>query len=79
MFAVWLIAGILICGFIVLRQGARTAPFAPKETDRSEPNPLQAVDDWQRRIRLDANPDYTDAMATLRREERRQRPEEGRN
>ena len=76
-----IIAGILVAGLLLLRHAVRTAgpdPTLVREKG-SEAQQLQPVDKWQRNIRFDARPDYTDAIEKLRKEERRQRPEEGRN
>ncbi len=79
MFTYLLIGGVVVCGLLVLRHAVRTAAPAPDEEQRTEAQQLRPVDNWQRGIRLDAHPDYADAVEKLRREERRQRPEEQRN
>lgn len=81
MFLFLVIGGVMVCGLLVLRHAVRTAAPEPPpgNEDPVKTRELQAVNDWQRGIRLDARTDYTDAMEKLRREERRQRPEEQRN
>lgn len=81
MFVTLIIVGVFVCGLLVLRHAVRNAPLEPSPaTERqTEAEQLRAVDTWQSNIRLDASPDYTDAMEKLRKEERRQRPQEQRN
>lgn len=79
MFALLLIGGILVCGLVALRHAVRTAAPDPEAPRPTENRKLVPLDDWQGGIRLDAHPDYADAMKKLQREERRQRPEEQRN
>ena len=82
------IAGLTVCGLLVLRHACRTAPLMPPTSDLPAPpqRKLQAVDRWQGGIRIDVRTDYQpDPAATkrlmekLRQEELRQRPLEGRN
>jgi hypothetical protein len=81
MFLFLFISGVLVCGLLVLRHAVRTAAPEPPpgNEDPTESRQLRAVDDWQCGIRLDTQTDYAGAMEKLRREERRQRPEEQRN
>lgn len=81
MFLSLVIAGVLVCGLLVLRHAVRTAASEPHRgnEDPAKARQLRPVDNWQRGIRLDPRTDYTDALEKLRREERRQRPEEQRN
>lgn len=81
MFTALLIAGLLACGFLVLRQARRNAASdaASIHKNVSATKSLQPVDDWQRNIRLDTDTDYSQAMEKLRQEERRQNPKEQRN
>lgn len=70
------VVGLAVCGFLVLRHARRTV--LPARPDRP-------FDQWQGGIPLEARADHvTDAKARrllekLRQEERRQRPQEGRN
>ncbi len=81
MFLFLVIGGVFVCGLLVLRHAVRTAAPEPPpgNEDPTETRQLRVVDDWQRGIRLDTQTDYAGAMEKLRREERRQRPEEQRN
>lgn len=81
MFTVLLIAGVFVCGLLVLRHAVQTAAPEPPpgNEDPTEAQQMRTVNDWQRGIRLDSLPEYENALEKLRREERRQRPEEGRN
>lgn len=82
------LAGLLVCGLLVLRHACRTAPELrddsglPAPTGRDRP----PIDRWQGGIKVDPRTGYApDPEATerllekLRREELRQRPQEGRN
>ncbi len=72
-FAFLLLVGLAVSGWLVHRHWRRTVPPAVRATP-------PAVDTWQRSIRLDSRTDYTDPLREkLRREEERQRPQEGRN
>jgi len=82
------VAGLTVCGLLILRHACRTAPLLPPTSDLPPPpqRHRQPVDRWQGDIRVDARTDYApDAKATerlmekLRQEELRQRPQEGRN
>lgn len=82
------VAGLTVCGLLVLRHACRTAPLMPPTSDlpAPPPRPLQPVDRWQGGIGVDTRTDcQPDPAATkrlmekLRQEERRQRPLEGRN
>jgi len=81
MFLFLVIGGVFVCGLLVLRHAVRTAEPEPRpgNEDPTETRQLRVVDDWQRGIRLDTQTDYSNALEKLRREERRQRPEEQRN
>lgn len=84
MFACILIIGLAVAGYLVHRHHRRVAspmPVAPAmATDARD---LRAASAWQRNIRLDTRFDYTkldpETREKLRREEERQRPQEGRN
>ena len=89
LFVIVLVAGLAVCGWLVLRH-ARRVPMAPTPPPSAQsardPRDLHAVDVWQAGIKLDPNTDYTPAarakqrlMEKLRREEEKQRPQEGRN
>ena len=83
-FVILLLAGLAVCGFLLRRQPPRVpagAVPAPRGVE-----PLQPVDAWQQSIRLAPVGHYhADSEAgrrlleKLRREEERQRPQEGRN
>lgn len=84
MFAVILIVGLVVAGYLVHRHQRRVAlPPAIAPAAATEVRDLHAVDTWQRGIRLDTRFDYTKLdpaiREKLRREEERQRPQEGRN
>lgn len=89
LFAIVLVAGLAVGGLLVLRHARRlpAAPPAPEQAYATrDARDLRAVDAWQAGIKLDPNTDYTpDALAKrrlvekLRREEEKQRPQEGRN
>jgi len=81
MFLPLLITGLVVCGLLVLRHAVRTAAPEPPpgNEDPLETRQRRSMDDWQRSIGLDPRTDYSDALEKLRREERRQRPEEQRN
>lgn len=81
MFMFLVIGGVLVCGLLVVCHAGRTAaPERPPGNENlSEARQLRPVDNRQRGIRIDTRTDYTDALEKLRREERRQRPEEQRN
>jgi hypothetical protein len=75
MLLVILILGLAVSGYLVHRHPRRVSPATPTRD-------LHAVDAWQRGIRLDPRTDYSLTAAArekLRREEERQRPQEGRN
>lgn len=75
------IVGLVVAGYLVHRHQRRFAPPAPPVA--TEAHDLRAVEQWQRNIRLDTRTDYTkldpETREKLRREEERQRPQEGRN
>lgn len=75
------IAGLIVCGLLVLRHAMRNAaPEPPRgNEDPLQVRPNQAIDDWQRGIQVDTRTDYAGAVEKLRREEKRQRPQEQRN
>jgi len=82
------LAGLTVCGLLILRHACRTAPLLPPTSDLPAPpaRHRQHVDRWQSGIKVDARTDYVpDAKSTkrlmekLRQEELRQRPQEGRN
>lgn len=82
------LAGLLVCGLLVLRHACRTAPELPDDSGLPAPTGRgpQPVDCWQGGIRVDQRTDYApETEATrrlrekLRQEELRQRPQEGRN
>jgi len=81
------VAGLTVCGLLVLRHACRTTPLMPPISDLpAPPRHLQPVDRWQGGIEVDTRTDYQpDPAATkrlmekLRQEELRQRPLEGRN
>ena len=82
------VAGLTVCGLLVLRHACRTAPLMPPTSDLPAPSrrDQQLLDRWQGGIGVDTRADYRpDPAATkrllekLRQEERRQRPLEGRN
>lgn len=82
------VAGLTVCGLLVLRHACRTAPLMPPTSDLPAPpqRNLQPVDRGQGssgvEIRTDYQPDPAAPkclMEKLRLEERRQRPLEGRN
>jgi hypothetical protein len=79
------LAGLTVCGLLVLRHAARHAPAVPTGANRPEaPRRPTPVDQWQGEIRVDTRTDYPSKpmrqlMRKLRQEEIRQRPEEGRN
>lgn len=81
MFLPLLITGLVVCGLLILRHAVRTAASEPPpgNEDPLEARQQRSVDDWQRSIPLDPRTGYSDALEKLRREERRQRPEEQRN
>ena len=69
--------GLVVCGCLVFRHHPRTptsaAPVAPRAT-----GDLRPVDAWQESIKL-APATNLDWREKLRREEQKQRPQEGRN
>lgn len=75
-FLILFLAGLGVCGVIVHRHYRRITPAPHAET-------LRPVDRWQRNIRLAPPGGYTTGqqrlLEKLRREEERQRPQEGRN
>lgn len=80
-FAIAIFLGLAVSAWI-LRREIRRAPMQPTAEQRE----MRKVDDWQRSIQLDQSGGYQskserdrEPMERLRREERRQRPEEGRN
>lgn len=81
MFLLLVIGGVLACGLLALCHAVRTAAPEPPpgNEDPTETRQLRPVNDWQRGIRIDTRTDYSDALEKLREEERRQKPEEGRN
>ena len=83
-FLILLLAGLVVCGLVIRRhrtQVPAAATAAPQNVGRAAP-----VDAWQEGIHLSPMGTYradTEAarrlMDRLRREEERQRPQEGRN
>lgn len=74
-FIIVALGGLAGCGWLVFRHHRRVSLPAPTEL-------VRPVDVWQRKIRLDpVRPYRTDEQLRekLRREEERQRPQEGRN
>ena len=83
-FVVLLLAGLAVCGLLVRRHTARLPAGAASAPRSAEP--VSPVDAWQQGIQLAPVGDYhadSEAarrlMEKLRREEERQRPQEGRN
>ena len=82
------IAGLAVCGLLVLRHVVRTTVNVPPASDLPTTAPKKAppMAAWQAGLKSDTRTDYTpDPVATkrllkkLQREELRQRPQEGRN
>ena len=82
------LAGLTVCGLLILRHACRTAPLMPPTSDLPAPlaRSRHAVDRGQDDIQVDTRPDYSPEpestkrlMEKLRQEELRQRPQEGRN
>jgi len=82
------VAGLTICGLLVLRHAYRTAPLMPPTSDLPAPTrrDLPPLDRWPGNSGIDTRTDYQPDPAAmkrllekLRQEERRQRPLEGRN
>ncbi len=82
------LAGLAVCGVLLLRHAVRTAGETPASAGSGPPQPKKApvVDRWQGGIRVDNRTDYTpDPKAKkrmeekLRQEELRQKPWERRN
>jgi hypothetical protein len=79
------LAGLTVCGLIVLRHAVRHAPLEPAVSDLPKPTRgVPPVDNWQGNIRVDTRTDYPskpmrDLLKKLQQEEIRQRPQEGRN
>lgn len=74
-FIIALVAGLAVCGLLVIRHQRRTV--TPVQHQQIKP-----VDTWQNSIRLDPVRSYHrdgELLEKLRREEERQRPQEGRN
>jgi len=72
-FAILILAGLAVSGWLVHRHWRRALPPAVRTAS-------PAMDAWQKSIRLDVKTDYADPLLEkLRREEERQRPQEGRN
>lgn len=77
LFIVVLLGGLAVCGLLVVRHHRRTAAPAPARSEGFKP-----VDNWQQGIRLDPARGYRrdlDLLERLKREEERQKPQEGRN
>lgn len=78
--AVLIAAAVLLIGTIILCRELRRAPLLPNSE-----RPAQPLNAWQAGIKPDQRTDYRSAaerarlMEKLRQEERRQKPEEGRN
>ncbi len=80
------LAGLTVCGLLVLRHACRTAPLLSDTSDlpalpRRNVAPL---DRWQGEIKVDTRTNYPSEpmrrlLKKLRQEEIRQRPQEGRN
>jgi hypothetical protein len=80
------LAGLAVCGLLVVRHAARPAPLMPPKSDLPAPTRRQPapVDHWQGEIKVDTRTDYPSVpmrrlLKKLRQEEIRQRPQEGRN
>jgi hypothetical protein len=82
------VAGLTVCGWLVLRHAVRTAGEAPSDAGSGLPAPRRkpAADRWQDSIRVDTRTDYAPDREALKRmeeklrqEELRQKPWEGRN
>lgn len=82
------LAGLLVCGLLVLRHACRTAPELPDDSGLPAPTGRDRllIDRWQGDLQVDTRTDYTSDPETtkrllekLRQEELRQRPQEGRN
>ncbi|OAM87327.1 hypothetical protein OH491_26740 [Termitidicoccus mucosus] len=76
----FLAAGLGLCGYLVHRNNQRARTTVPA----SDSGGHRPMNEWQKSISLDTRTDYTrqeieQAMEKLRQEERRQKPEEGRN
>jgi hypothetical protein len=83
-FVILLLAGLAVCGLLMRRHSARVPAGVTSAPRGAEP--VAPVDAWQQGIQLAPVGSYhadTEAarrlMETLRREEERQRPQEGRN
>lgn len=73
LFALLLLVGLAVSGWLVHRHWRRSTPPAARAA-------ASAVEAWQKSVRLDLRTDYADPLLEkLRREEERQRPQEGRN
>jgi hypothetical protein len=77
------LAGLAFCGLMLGRHAYRPAPLLGDD-ERTPVRPATQMDRWQSGIQVDTRTEYRPAsteelMAKLRAEERRQRPEEGRN
>lgn len=73
MFTLLLLIGLAASGWLVHRHWRRNTPLATHAVS-------SAADAGQKSIRLDLRTDYNDPLLEkLRREEERQRPQEGRN
>lgn len=73
-----LLLALILCGYLIRRQAKSAVP--PASTTQG----TEVINSWQRGITLDLNANYTDPaqrelVETLQAEEKRQRPEEGRN
>ena len=82
------VAGLTVCGLLVLRHACRTAPLMPPSYD--PPAPLLRSREWRNRCQERSRPGCRTVcmpsatanrrlMGILRREELKQRPWEGRN
>lgn len=80
------LAGLAVCGLLVLRHACRTAPLLPDPADRPVPprRNVAPLDRWQGEIKVDTRTNYPSGpmrqlLKKLHQEEIRQRPQEGRN
>ncbi len=79
MFTVFIIVGVSVCGLLVLRHAVRTAAPAPEAVRFTAAHRWRVANYGGREPGPDSDRDDANALEILRREERRQRPEEGRN
>ena len=77
-FMVILVLGLVVCGCLVYRHQHRTPPSTVPAVMRPAADNLRTVNAWQESIKLTPAVKL-DWREPLRREEEKQRPEEGRN